>query len=650
MLDTLRNSTNSWVVRILIALLVASFAVWGITDVFSYRQDDTIAQVDGHEVGLLDYRLLAVQELAALSEEEGERVSFEDAREDGLDQDILERLITRALLGNIARDMGLRIGEEQVAEVILEAPQFRNAFGEFDRRLFQQILRVNGMNEAIYVETQTRAMERQQILAAVRAGAQVPYRLAELLHLYVGEERVSDYLLFGDNAIDEVPLPDSEEARAFYNEDPEQFEVAESRSFRILQLEPRQLMDNVEISDKEAEEEYAIRREEFDRPERRRVERLTFSGNEEAEEALRRLNEGADFLQLAAERGFAPEDIDQGLLSREEFASDAIADAAFALEEVDDISGVVSAPLGSAIVRLREITEGQESNFEELKERVVWDLKYAWASEEVFSLRDRIEDALAAGQSLADVADSLELEVVEFEQIHRNSRNLEGERPENMPFINGLMREVFATEPGEDSVYGETPSSGFYWFETTQVHPAYTPDFAEAEEKVKERLQRDTRRERMEAYAEELSEQLAAGDITLERLAERLPPRLGDEGDEPVEVTVERTEPIVRRKRGNEFRRAAHEELFELEEGEAAWDWGRGVDRDYIFLFHLKEVRPAIAVQEEEEIAELFDELSGGMRNDIANLLLAGLRAGADISVNEELLASPLADPYYRGY
>ena len=306
MLDTLRNSTNSWVVRILIALLVASFAVWGITDVFSYRQDDTIAQVDGHEVGLLDYRLLAVQELAALSEEEGERVSFEDAREEGLDQDILERLIVRALLGNIARDMGLRIGEEQVAEVILEAPQFRNAFGEFDRRLFQQILRVNGMNEAVYVETQTRAMERQQILAAVRAGAQVPYRLAELLHLYVGEERVSDYLLFGDNSIDEVPLPEIGEARAFYDEDPERFEVAESRSFRILQLEPRQLMDNVEISDAEAEAEYAVRREEFDRPERRRVERLTFSSNEEAEEALRRLDEGADFLQLAAERGFAP--------------------------------------------------------------------------------------------------------------------------------------------------------------------------------------------------------------------------------------------------------------------------------------------------------------------------------------------------------
>ena len=650
MLDTLRNSTNTWIVRILIGLLVVSFGVWGITDVFSYRQDDTLAEVDNNEIGLMQYRVLAVQELAALSEEEGERVDFEQAREQGADQDILERLINRALLDNTARRMGLRIGEEQVAEIILEAPQFRNAFGEFDRGLFQQILRVNGMNEAMYVETQTKAMERQQILAAVRAGAQVPYRLAELLHLYVSEERIASYLLFSDDSIDEVETPDEATIRAFYDEEPERFDIPERRSFRILQLEPRQLMDNVEIPDDIALEEYEARREEFDRPERRRVERLSFPGLLEAQEALQSLEDGADFLQLAAERGFQPEDIDQGLLARGEFDSEAVETAAFALQEVDEVSGVVEGPLGSAILRLREIAPGEESNFDDIKERIVWDLKYAQAAEEVFAIHDLIEDGLAGGRSIAAIAEELELELVELEQIGRNSRNAEGERPENMPFINGLMREVFATEPGEDSVAGETPSSGFYWFETIEVHPGYTPDFEEAREKVVERWQNDTRRERMEEYAEELSVQLDEGSVTLQQLAERLPPRSGDEGEEAVAVTVETTDPIVRRGRGNEFRRAAHAELFELEAGQSAWDWGRGTDRDFIFLFRLDEIRPAVAIQEREEIGDLLDELTGGMRNDIANLLMAELRAGASIDINEDLLASPLVDPYYRGY
>ena len=650
MLDTLRNSTNTWIVRILIGLLVVSFGVWGITDVFSYRQDDTIVEVDDNEVGLMQYRLLAVQELAALSEEEGERIDFEQAREKGADQDILERLINRALLDNAARRMGLRIGEEQVADVILEAPEFRNAFGEFDRGLFRQILRVNGMNEALYVETQTKAMQRQQILAAVRAGAQVPYRLAELLHLYVGEERIASYLLFSDDAIDEVETPDEAETRAFYDEEPERFDIPERRSFRILQLEPRQLMDNVEIPDATVLEEYEARKEEFDRPERRRVERLSFPSRAEAEEALQRLEEGADFLALAAERGFGPEDEDQGLLARGEFDSEAVEEAVFALREVDDVSGVIEGPLGSAILRLREVAPGEESNFEDIEERIVWDLKYAQAAEEVFAIHDLIEDGLAGGRPLPEIAEELELEIVALERIGRNSRNAEGERPENMPFINGLMREVFATEPGEDSVAGETPSSGFYWFETTEVHPGYTPDFEEAREKVVERWQGDMRRERMEAYAEELEAQLEEGSVSLQQLAERLPPRRGEEGEEDIAVTVETTDPIVRRKRGNQFRRAAHAELFEMDEREAAWSWGRGTDRDFIFLFQLDEVRPAVATEEREEIDELLGELTGGMRNDIANLLMAELRTAADIDINEDLLASPLVDPYYNPY
>ena len=650
MLDILRNSTNTWVVRILIGLLVVSFGVWGITDVFSYRQDETIVEVDDNEVGLYQYRLLAVQELAGLSEEEGERIDFEQAREKGADQDILERLINRALLDNTARRMGLRIGEEQVADVILEAPEFRNAFGEFDRALFRQILRVNGMDEQLYVETQTRAMERRQILAAVRAGAQVPYRLAELLHLYVGEERISSYILFSDDAIEEIATPDETETRALYDEDPERFDIPERRSFRILQLEPRQLMDNVEIPDETVLVEYEARKDEFDRPERRRVERLSFASRSDAEEALQRLESGADFLAVAAERGFAAEDLDQGLLARGEFDSQDIEDAVFALQEVDEISPVVEGPLGSAILRLRETTPGEESNFEDIKERIIWDLKYTQATEEVFALHDRIEDALAGGDSLADIAESLELELLELENIGKNSRNAEGERPENMPFINGLMREVFATEPGEDSIAGETPSSGFYWFDTTEVHPGYTPDFEEVQDKVAERWQEDARKEQMETYAEELRQQVQEGSVSLQELAQRLPPRKGEEGQEDVAVTVETTEPIVRRKRGNQFRRAAHEELFTLEEGEAAWSWGRGTDRDFIFLFQLDEIRPAVAIQEREEIAELLEQLTDGMRNDIANLLMAELRANATISINEELLASPLVDPYYQAY
>ena len=54
MLDAMRKRANSWVVRALLLVLIASFAVWGIGDVFVGRQDIDVAATgaDGNVVFL----------------------------------------------------------------------------------------------------------------------------------------------------------------------------------------------------------------------------------------------------------------------------------------------------------------------------------------------------------------------------------------------------------------------------------------------------------------------------------------------------------------------------------------------------------------------------------------------------------------------
>ena len=51
MLNALRKNAGSWVVKVLMLLLVASFAIWGIGDVFFSRgQNPTVATVGGTEI------------------------------------------------------------------------------------------------------------------------------------------------------------------------------------------------------------------------------------------------------------------------------------------------------------------------------------------------------------------------------------------------------------------------------------------------------------------------------------------------------------------------------------------------------------------------------------------------------------------------
>ena len=664
MLDSLRNSTNSWVVRILIALLVLSFAVWGITDVFSYRHDETIVQVDDTDIGLYQFRLVALQELHTLSEEEEEPLDFEQAREKGIEENVLDVLIERALLDKVARDMGLRVGKEQVAEDILESPRFRNAFGEFDRALFNQLLRSNGMNEEIYVEAQSRSLERQQIVSAVRQGAYSPYRLAELLHLYIGEERTARYILFGDEILGEPETPTDEVLQAFYDEDPEQFEIPEVRDFRILLLQPDQLMENISFTEEVLLAAYEEQKHRFDQPEKRRVERLSFPSSEDAAAVLDRLDNGEDFTAIAEERGFAAEDIDQGLLASGEFDDEAIEQAAFDLEEVDDISEIIEVPLGSAIVRLREISPATEGNYDDARTWIEWEMQRDQAAEEILSLHDVVEDARAAGMSLTEIAEEFSIELLEFEKIRKNGRDVNRERPEEMPYINGLMNRVFETDPGVETDSDETTSNGFYWFETLAVHEPHIPDFEDARERIETVWERETRKERLENRAKELYEQAQEG-LTLEEMAEMLtaeiPPKeetdesedenaSNNNEEEVTEIVVVTDDPITRQDRGDIFPRKGAEKLFELEEGDFDWNWNRS--RKQILLFQLDDITPADATKEDviDEITELQVQLTFGMRSDVVDALLSELRAEADVSINEALLESPLVDPYYRGY
>ncbi|HSK39177.1 MAG TPA: SurA N-terminal domain-containing protein, partial [Arenibaculum sp.] len=50
MLQALRSKVGSWVVKILFVLLIASFGVWGVGDVFRGQVSTTVAEVGDAEI------------------------------------------------------------------------------------------------------------------------------------------------------------------------------------------------------------------------------------------------------------------------------------------------------------------------------------------------------------------------------------------------------------------------------------------------------------------------------------------------------------------------------------------------------------------------------------------------------------------------
>ena len=117
------------------------------------------------------------------------------ARAQGLDMQVLARLIDEAALNQRARSLGLGLSDAAIAEAVRSDPQLQDASGQFNHDLFNSALRDSGLTEAGFFAKQRGIYLRQQMQYALVDGLSAPKPLVAAL---VGEEQQSrdiDYFI-----------------------------------------------------------------------------------------------------------------------------------------------------------------------------------------------------------------------------------------------------------------------------------------------------------------------------------------------------------------------------------------------------------------------------------------------------------------------
>ena len=75
------------------ALLVLSFAVWGVNDVFFGFRSEVLASVGEREISADSFRRFFDQQLRIISRQSGQPLTAENARQIGLDRQILAEML-----------------------------------------------------------------------------------------------------------------------------------------------------------------------------------------------------------------------------------------------------------------------------------------------------------------------------------------------------------------------------------------------------------------------------------------------------------------------------------------------------------------------------------------------------------------------------
>jgi len=512
MLRGLREASSSWVGKsilfVVVSVLVVSFAIWGIGDIFRGFGRSTLAKIGRTEITIEQFRQIYTERLQLLGRQLGRPISLEQARALGLDRQIVRQIFGEIVLDEYVRLQRLGISDEEIARRIRQDPSFQGPNGQFDRARFEMLLRQNGFNEARYVAEQRRGMLRRQLANTVIGPPIVPKAEVEAADRYHNEQRSIDYVLFDRAQAGDIPALAPEVLAEYFEQRKGQFRAPEYRKLLVISLIPSEHARWITISDEELKRAFDERRARYMTPERRQLHQIVFPTMDEARTASERIVKGESFDAIAKERGLSEKDFDLGMLTKGAVYDRAVADAAFALKE-GDVSAPVQGRFGPVLVRVAKIEPEKVPTFEEIAEQLKKDLANERARTEVTALYDKIEEERSLGKNLTEIGEKLKIEARSFE-VDRAGRDQSNAPVANIPEPQRLLAAAFSAEVGSDNDPLQS-NGGYVWYEISGITPERDRTLDEVKEQVEARWREDEVASRLRTKAAQLLDKVKAG-------------------------------------------------------------------------------------------------------------------------------------------
>ncbi len=622
-----RNLLTKIVTVILFSLLILSFAVWGIGDIFrGGGQSQMVAEIGDTGIDQREYTEAVANEIGSISRQIGTPLTIEQARAFGIPQQVLSRLISRAVLDELATRMSLLVTEDQMRGQIFENPAFQGATGRFDQNRFAQALSYANLTEQRYLSVMGSEIMRRQLTAAATESAVAPQSLAKQLLSYRGERRVGDYLIVANDSFGNLGDPDAEALQETYDAAGGSFMTSAYKSISLAVLSLSEAAKGIAISDERVEEAFEARKDELSTPERRTILQAVVPDQAAAQALADRLSEGAEFT-AAVEEATGRGPVDLGTVAQTQLLPQ-LGEAVFALEATGP-SAPIQSPLGWHVVMVTAIEPGEEASLEASREDLRNELAEAEAVDVVIGLANQFDDALAGGASLEDVASRLNLTLRSIPNIDRQARDPEDNLVEGLPSISEFLGVLNATQPGDTSLLTDTLDGDYFIIRVDGETPAKRKSLVEVSDDVAE-LWRVAEGIRLaEEKATALAERLKSGEDFAELAA--------TEG-----LELSQTQPITRFESDPERTPAAalSQQLFEIDTGEVT----TVATANSHIVVKLKEILEPDSAGSDAQLAQIEQQLTTSLQNDIFQQFLGALQQEFDVTVNQRLIDQVLAE------
>jgi peptidyl-prolyl cis-trans isomerase D len=526
MLQTMRQSAQGTTAKIIIGLIVLSFAAFGLETLLPGGSGSAVAEVNGEEITPFALQEAVTQQKRQLVSILGDNVDPALLDDDRLRPRAIESLIQRMLLLQQAATLELAASDQQIGASITSSEVFQ-LNGTFSPDAYKSVLANAGYTPERFKRAQAEDIVLTQLQAALRESEfATPTELAAAADVLAEERDVRYLSIPADTLVDESDLSLAS-LRTYYENNEADFLYPEQLVADFIVLSPEDFP--VEIEQEAVREQFELVKDEYAVTEQSRVSHILLIPQDDEESTAfaarvgavsERLSLGEDFATLAAE---VSDDLGSASLGGELGFTDGTAfpeemEAAIAnLAQVGEVSPAVVTDAGTHFIRLEERIAAESIDTEAILAELEVSMAAAESERALLLAVEELRDLVFNAADLDGPASQLKTTV-------QRSTPFSAESGEGL-FSDQRLRDTAFSEDvlerGNNSEVLELSGKRFVVVRVHERRPPQVAPFADVETDIRRRVRAEIEAESLITLQTQVEQSLRDGG-TIESVANEL--------------------------------------------------------------------------------------------------------------------------------
>jgi peptidyl-prolyl cis-trans isomerase D len=394
MLQKMREHSQSLATKLLLGLLIIVFTMFGFGAFEAFiKTDPPAAKVNGVKISQAELALETERQKQQILAQMGEKATPDMLDANRLRQSVLDGLVNQAVLMDSAKDMGLRVSEQEVDRVIVEDPQFQMN-NKFNPDLYRRLIANVGHSPISFRAELTNKYTVAQLTGAVRETPFVTDDEVRDIARLLTQKRDIAYLTFSAEKFESEVSINDDDVNAYYQAHLPEFMTQDTVDVDYVLLSVQELAKDPAFAPTEDQvaARYDADAKAFKPTERRQIEHILLQVNaSRTEEAATqelaaiktRIANGEKFEDVARkvseDPGSSKSGGDLGLVSQGALAPE-FERAAWALG-VNEVSDPVRSPEGMHLIKVVAIKGDSYPPIEKVRDQLVAELREQAAEE-----------------------------------------------------------------------------------------------------------------------------------------------------------------------------------------------------------------------------------------------------------------------------